>query len=398
MTTTPDPDQLLALLRDPHVESQEIAAQVGVPREEAGRAARLLMALPKAKPEEVVTLPPPLAVALARAALAAGRVDLLGALAGHAGKDVAKEAKRALHLLRARGVEVPEASRLVAPPALAPVADPGLPALASAVDGRGERVVWLPRAQPGKGIEVGQAVLSDERGLTELRVGMLGRKEWRGFVKDLLERGARMGVMEVPRRHAHAWITAGRALNERTGQRVPDGADFWLHALGPAEAPPDPAAALPPLPPDEEREALLRSDKLHDLPLLAPWLAEEDYLKTVAARLDEVQVSPLYIDEGQRAAQVERVLSVAAADYLDDARRGRLASRLLSVAAHLASRGDAAHAQAAAAAARALASGAPAESIPFARGLVFKAFPPQPSVPPRPSVPEGGSGLIVAPR
>src|SRR5512142_436467 len=94
-----DPEQLLALLRDPNVESQEIAARAGVPREEAGRAARLLMTLPKAKPEDVATLPGPLALALGRAALAASRVDLLGALAAHAEKDVAKEAKRCLHVL-----------------------------------------------------------------------------------------------------------------------------------------------------------------------------------------------------------------------------------------------------------------------------------------------------------
>src|SRR5512144_2805522 len=99
-----DPDQLLALLRDPNVESQEIAAQAGVPREEAGRAARLLMVLPKAKPEEVLSLPAPLAIAVARAALAASRVDLLSALAGHAEKDAAKVAKRCLHVLRARGL------------------------------------------------------------------------------------------------------------------------------------------------------------------------------------------------------------------------------------------------------------------------------------------------------
>ena len=40
--TTSDPDRLLAMLRDPNVETQEIAAATGAPREEVGRAARLL--------------------------------------------------------------------------------------------------------------------------------------------------------------------------------------------------------------------------------------------------------------------------------------------------------------------------------------------------------------------
>ncbi len=55
----PDTDRLLAMLRDPNVESRDIAAAAGVSREEAGRAARLVLGIAKAKPEEVATLPGP---------------------------------------------------------------------------------------------------------------------------------------------------------------------------------------------------------------------------------------------------------------------------------------------------------------------------------------------------
>ena len=74
------------------------------------------------------------------------------------------------------------------------------------MDGRGERAIWLPRSLPGRGVEVAQAILSDDRGLMELQVGMLSRKEWRALAKDLAERGAAGGVVEVPRERAHAWI------------------------------------------------------------------------------------------------------------------------------------------------------------------------------------------------
>jgi hypothetical protein len=396
---TLDPDQLLALLRDPNVESQEIAAQAGVPREEAGRAARLLMVLPKAKPEEVASLPGPLAIALARAALAASRVDLLAALAGHAEKEAAKEAKRCLHVLRARGLDVPEAPRPPAPSPAAAPPEPPLAALASAADGHGERAVWLPRVLPGRGIEVGQAVLSDERGLLSLQVGVVGRKEWRVFARDIMERGAAVGVGEVPRERVHSWIAQARAQNERSGQRVPDGADLWLNQLGPAAPAAAPGAALPPLAEAEEPEALSASGALHDLPLFRGWFADEDFLRKIAARLDEVQVSPLYIDERQRAAQVERVLADAAEEYLDPGRRERLSARLLGMAEYLQERGDAASSRAAAAAARALAAGRPASVIPFARLLVEKAFSrsgpaPDQANPAEPPV----SPLIVAPR
>ncbi|HVO18767.1 MAG TPA: hypothetical protein VMU15_05895 [Anaeromyxobacter sp.] len=394
-----DPDQLLALLRDPHVESQEIAARAGVPREEAGRATRLLMAFPKAKPEEVASLPAPLAAALARAALSASRGDLLAALAAHASKEVAKEAKRCLHLLRTRGVEVPESPRPAPPAPASQPAEPPPPAFASALDGHGERAAWLPRPVPGRGFELGQAILSDERGLLSLQVVPMGRKEWRTFARDIVVRGAALGVTEVPRTVVHAWIAAARATNEHTGQRVPDGADLWLQQLGPAEAAPAPGAGLPPGPAEEERAAVAASGSLHDLPLFRSWLAEEDFLRKVAARLDEVQVSPLYIDERQRGAQLDRVVADAVEEYLDPTRRARLAGRLLAVADHLDALGDRQSARTAAAAARALAAGQPGAAVPFARLLVERAFSRRPaSGAEAPAAPAPDSPLIVAPR
>src|SRR5512133_847726 len=99
-----DPERLLAMLRDPNVESREIAEAAGVPREEAGRASRLLLGIAKAKPEEAAALAAPLA------------------------KDVAKEAKRGLHVLRTRGVAVPEPPPRAAPAAPQPAPEPPLPA------------------------------------------------------------------------------------------------------------------------------------------------------------------------------------------------------------------------------------------------------------------------------
>jgi hypothetical protein len=259
--------------------------------------------------------------------------------------------------------------------------------------------VWLPRALPGRGIEVGQAVLSDERGLLSLQVALVGRKEWRAFARGIVERGTAVGVAEVPRERVHAWIAQARTLNERTGQRVPDGTDLWLNQLGPAAPPPAPGATLPVLTEDGEREALAASGVLHDLPAFRSWLADEDFLRKVAARLDEVQVSPLYIDEQQRRAQLDHVLADAVEEYLDPTRREHLSARLLAMADHLLERGDEAGARASAATARAVAAGKPGASIPFARLMVEKAFSraqaaQEEAAPAEPA----SSPLIVAPR
>jgi hypothetical protein len=394
-----DTDRLLELLRDPTVESRDVAVAAGVARDDAARAARLVLGIGKAGAEEVASLPAPLAVAACRAALAAGRTELVGALALHPEKEVAKEAKRGLHILKSRGVAVPEPARPPAP-ARAAAPEPPLPAFATAVDGRGERAIWIARSIPGKGVEVAQAVLSDERGLVELQLGVIGRKEWRAIAKGLLEKGVAMGLGEIPRDRAASLAAAARALNDASGQHVPEGADLWLAQLGPVAPLPDLAAGYPPLPAAEEQDALAASGELHDLPLLASWLADEGYLRGVAAKLDEISVSPLYLDEAQRAAQMARTVSDAVEAYFDERRRRALASRLFSIAAHLDERGDPQHARTAAATARALAAGVPPHAIPFARALVEKAFPAAPAPPagaPPPEPPGSPSPLIVAP-
>ena len=371
---TLEPDALLAMLRDPNRETQEIAAAAGVAREDAARAARLALGLGKAKPEELLTLPPALALALLRAATTAARADVLTATVAHPNKDVAKEAKRALYALKMRGVAVPEHPRAPTPPPMT-APEPPVPCFASTVDGHGERAVWIGRSVPGKGIEVGQAVISDEKGLIELHVALLGRKEYRQFAKDIVERGRSMGVSEIGREQAKGLVAVARRLNDLATRPPPAGADAWLGRLGPAQPPQDPAGRFPPLPDEEERAAVDASGRLHELPLVRGWLADEDALRSLAGKLDEIAVSSLYLDERQRANAASSAIAEAIAALFDPPRRARWSSRLFAVADHLERAGDAVHARLAAAAARALRADVPPDRIPFARLLVEKAFP-----------------------
>jgi hypothetical protein len=388
-----DSDQILAMLRDPNVDSQEVAAQTGLPRTEAARAARLLVGLAKARAEEVASLPPPLQAALLKAALDGGRVEVLSVLAASSDKVLSKEAKRCLHLLRTRGVAVPEAPR-AAPPPPAPVAEEVFPCYGSSIDSQGERAVWISRNVPGRGVEVGQAVISDVNGLIELQVGVLGRKEYRTFGRDIAERGQTMGVAEIDPGNARGLVAQARRQNDASGRAVPEGADAWLARLGPGILPPDPSAAFPPLPDEDERAALAASADLHSLPVLRGWIADEAALRALAATLDGLQASKVVADEGQRTEQMAAAVAEALEAWLDPACRQRLSSRLFAVALHFQGTGFADRAARAAAAARALAAGSPGSTIPFARSMVEKAFPSGGSgSPPAPATP-----VISAPR
>lgn len=368
-----EPEKLLALIKDPNQGSAQIATAAGVSRDDAARAARLVTAIAKAPVEEVLALPASLAAAVVRAAFLANRADVVVAAADSPEKEVAKEAKRAMHLFRSRGVALPESKK--AAPAPAPAApEPEMACYVSAIDGYGERAVWISRVVPGKGIEIGQAVVSDVEGITSLQVGLLGRKEFRAFTTDLEARGGTMGVREVSRDEAKALVAAARRQNDASGKHVPESADPWLGRLGPAGAPPDPRARFAPGSETEETSAVEGSGRLHERPIFRGWLAEEEALRTLAQKLDEISVSPLYLDERQRAEQARHALSAAMEAYFTAERKARLSSRLLDMAWHLAEMDDAEGASLAAAAARAIGQGA-ADRVPFARRLFEKAFP-----------------------
>jgi hypothetical protein len=389
-----DPDALLEMLRDPNRETQEIASAAGATREDTARASLLVLGIARAKGGDVLTLPPSLARAVMRAAATARRADLLAIAAGHPSKDVAKEAKRALYLLKMRGVAVPELQRQAPPPAAPPPEQP-LPCYASALDGQGERAIWIGRHVPGKGVEVGQAVISDCRGLLSLQVGVLGRKEYRAFGRDLLARSAAMGVAEIEPGLGRGLLAAARKLNDSAGTPLPKGADGWLARLGPVTPPPDPAERFAPLKEDEERAAVEASGQLHELPLVRGWLAAEDALRALAHKLDEIAVSSLYLDERQRFQAKLGAVEDAVEEHFDPARRSLWSSRLFTLADHLDRAGDAAHARQAAAAARALRGSTPAARIPFARLLIEKAFP-QASAHPEP--PPAPGSLLITPQ
>src|SRR5438270_4252681 len=93
-----------------------------------------------------------------------------------ADKALAKRARKALHLLKTRGVNVPAAPKREYRPQGPYVAEES--SLASMIDGRGERVVWLVRAGEGS-FDIFEAQLSDTRGILGFSAASAPKTEWR---------------------------------------------------------------------------------------------------------------------------------------------------------------------------------------------------------------------------
>ncbi len=138
--------------------------------------------------------------------------------------------------------------------------------------------------------------------------------------------------------------------------------------MEPAAAPP------PPLPEPEEGDAglALEGARLHEEPELRGWLPPEAELKLLAARVQEVESSPLALSPQQRAAQLdERVRAMAEAFFTKE--RCQLYARRLWLTADVFARTGRSHAALVARAeARRLFHQSPGLFSRFAEGLYTK--------------------------
>ncbi len=310
------------------------------------------------------------------AALAKGDVPALQALSTAADKLVSKAAKRALHRLRARGVAIPEPTAEIATASpsrsAAPAEDSREPVLATAVDGSGERAIFLP-LKASRGFELHLAVLSDEKGVLSLTSRQLSRRQLHAFVAELSPDTREM-LREIPLERARALLTAAVELNPGGAMGTAEAAGIpeLLRALPHAEK--QESAELESASSTDASAALRDSLALFEAPALRSYVPPQDVVLAVGQKLEEVMLSPLLVDETQRLAQMRHALERAATEYFTSQRRSLYAARLRDAAEHFLDRGDSVNADRARAVAAALASDRPIEEIPFARGMFERIF------------------------
>ncbi|WP_163868341.1 hypothetical protein [Myxococcus eversor] len=297
------------------------------PADAVESARALAKDLGSATPARVEALPEPLAAALLEAAVLDGQAALPEALSTSTVKPLAKLAKKALYRLRSRGVSIPESPRAAPPEAPRPAPTPeALPALASTVTGRGERALVLGRVLRGGGVEMAQALLSDEQGVLQLELQEASRGAWRRIIKDGLEQG---GAVELSVNEAAALLAEAAGLNLRAHTPFPEGLDVALRHFG--VQPQLEPTTLPPPEPEDVRRAM-EGDVLHETPELAAWLPPESITQRLLAKLDEVVVSPLALSDVQRQDQLQGAVRAVTQEYFTPDMSRRYALRLWRMA------------------------------------------------------------------
>jgi hypothetical protein len=289
-------------------------------------------------------------------------------------RPVAKAAKRALYLLKLRGVEVGEGPlTLVQPlgieasPQREPRPEPSEqePCMLTPIDGFGDRALWIPLKRK-VGYYVSQSLLSDITGVQVCDGTEMSRRQLHQFFEGLKD-GAGPVPIEVPLDRALALlaeaVTLGplapgaRAATRLISDAGPPREDLAAAASAPAKAGPDEAALL------------VEGPELFGEPELRSYVPPEEALRSLGARLDEIAVSPLLVDERQRTDQRRHAVDrLVEATFTPEA-RGRYARRLFELADYFTATHRPVPAGRAAATARHLAGTAPILSNPFARAL-----------------------------
>jgi hypothetical protein len=295
-------------------------------------------------------------------------------LAGSRDKTVAKAARRGLHVLKTRGYKAPS-TQTHEYRVHGPFAESDLPSLASLIDGRGERIVWLVRPNPDHGVDVFQAELSESRGLIGFSAGAASRKEWRAHAKKVIGDG-RLGVAEVPAKHARWLIEAAWRRTQKEGRVAPEAFAQARLDLGHVDEPVrHPALDLVPLPLAEARGRLA---SLHGLREIASWIPPQESLQALDLEMGQIATSRLVIDPQQRKEQLEAAIGREADKAFTVELRALLAERLRETALLLSASGRVDEARlAVTAAALTLDREVPASDNPFVRRLFDKLIDPE---------------------
>ncbi len=226
-------------------------------------------------------------------------------------KAVGKDARRALYRLSQRGV-VPEAqpTSATAPPRV--VASP-LEGWLSGIDGRGDRLVWIVRAQPGGGLLAMTAILNEPAGLRDVTLAELPRKTLRRMHDDLRARHS-VRMVEADGAYCDALVSEGFARARAAGRAEAVGQYPTLRArlttTAPAPlTPPLVARVAPTLGTDPA--ALADGAKLLDEIELSTWLLDRDTLAPHLAAIAAARESPLVLSRPQQEERVQAALGEA---------------------------------------------------------------------------------------
>ena len=292
-------------------------------------------------PREIAKLPPVFQMAFVLFAEKDDDDDLIVDLLEISGdKAVKKEAKRALHKMRSRGIDVsvPSSGGSILDRMVEEEQKP-LACQISPVASDGTMVLLLAKTTRG-GVGIYQAVINDEDGLMEFQGGVIGRKQYRRIDQSISQE-EKDKLLDIPYERARAILSEAADRSRAKGKPLPE---KYLDAstdLGPVEKS-DGQDQLPEdLKLDTRQDQLLsQAERLLSLDEFEEWIPSEDIMKLIQEKIEEVEQSKIIVGEQQRIEQIERAFDAGVKMMLEDKeKRIQWNQRLLTNARFLLEKG-----------------------------------------------------------
>jgi hypothetical protein len=267
-------------------------------------------------------------------------IEATGAAEGSALGRTRKAARRALNVLRSRGVSIPE-PQASAPKAAAPEEPAEVVASYIPPDGSGTAFFSLTQRLPGGRYRVADVMVRDDVGVVHASSGVLAGKHIRRW-KERVEERFGMPPIDIPLGWARWSIAEGRKKNDASKQLVPLGYDscLTLAAPAPAAAPEHPIVALEKGEPSksEIEKSVLGSEALHVEPEFRTWGPDRGALEELVSKVGE-RLSAAEVENRDAVDKAMTEEIRAATDrYFTPERRQQLAARLRDAAVSIRAR------------------------------------------------------------
>jgi hypothetical protein len=246
-------------------------------------------------------------------------------------KLVRKEVRRSLYRLEQRGLATPQAAApkpplLVTPP-------PALEGYLSAVDGRGDQLVWLLKPRPG-GLAHLFAVINDPEGLREVELSETTRKAVRALQQDLLRRHE-LRMIAADWRYCDFLVD--RALRWAAAAGRPVSGDYRASR---AQLIKEPVTEMPPLifarldaeAVRRDSHLVAESPQLLDEPELHTWFFDPDTLKPYLDEVRQIRDSPLVLNQAQQQDRYRAIVERAIEELFGGEHRASWVRRLQEMA------------------------------------------------------------------
>jgi len=259
-------------------------------------------------------------------------VDALRELEAQAtDKLVRKEVQRSLYRLEQRGVAVVHATAVAPPPAA--IAAAALEGYLSAVDGRGDQLVWLLKPRPG-GLAHLFAVINDPDGLREVELTETTRKALRAAQQELL---SKHDLRMIPADWRYCDALVDRAFGWATAQDHPVHGDYrGFRAQLIKEAP----SAVTPLiftrldanTVRADAQLVGESDKVLEEKELRTWFFDPETLNPYLDEARRIKDSPLVLNQGQQQELLRAIAERAVGELFGGERQPSWVRRLEEMA------------------------------------------------------------------